>query len=149
METPSPATESGNTVYGQDSYLVTLVERASKLMLTPRVPNKSKRTASWAIKQMLKPYQVICKTIIFDNGGEFAGHQSIARKLGYKIYYAKPYHSWELGLNENTNGLLRRFFPKGMKICKIPKSHIDDTVFRIMLWSTPTGHFFKHISQIR
>ncbi|MFA0814092.1 IS30 family transposase, partial [Microbulbifer epialgicus] len=121
----------GDTVYGQDSYLVTLVERVSRLLLTRRVPDKSKKTVSRAIKQMLKPYQAICKTITFDNGGEFAGHQSIARKLGCKIYFAKPYHSWERGLNENTNGLLRRFFPKGIEIGKIPKSRIDDAVFRI------------------
>lgn len=121
----------GDTVYGQDGYLVTLVERVSKLLLTRRVPNKSKKTVSRAIKQMLKPYQAVCKTITFDNGGEFAGHQSIARKLGCDIYFAKPYHSWERGLNENTNGLLRRFFPKGMEIGKLPKSQIDDAVFRI------------------
>ncbi|WP_444935851.1 IS30 family transposase [Microbulbifer sp. JMSA004] len=121
----------GDTVYGQDGYLVTLVERVSKLLLTRRVSNKSKKTVSRAIKQMLKPYQAVCKTITFDNGGEFAGHQSIARELGCKIYFAKPYHSWERGLNENTNGLLRRFFPKGMKIGKLPKSQIDDAVFRI------------------
>ncbi|QFT53915.1 IS30 family transposase [Microbulbifer sp. THAF38] len=121
----------GDTVYGQDGYLVTLVERVSKLLLTRRVPNKSKKTVSRAIKQMLKPYQAICKTITFDNGGEFAGHQSIAQKLGCRIYFAKPYHSWERGLNENTNGLLRRFFPKGVEIGKIPKSRIDDAVFRI------------------
>lgn len=121
----------GDTVYGQDGYLVTLVERVSKLLLTRRVPNKSKKTVGRAIKQMLKPYQAICKTITFDNGGEFAGHQSIAQKLGCRIYFAKPYHSWERGLNENTNGLLRRFFPKGVEIGKIPKSRIDDAVFRI------------------
>ncbi|MCO1333314.1 IS30 family transposase [Microbulbifer sp. OS29] len=121
----------GDTVYGQDGYLVTLVERVSKLLLTRRVSNKSKKTVSRAIKQVLKPYQAVCKTITFDNGGEFAGHQSIARKLGCNIYFAKPYHSWERGLNENTNGLLRRFFPKGMELGKLSKSQIDDAVFRI------------------
>ncbi|MCO1335753.1 IS30 family transposase [Microbulbifer sp. OS29] len=110
---------------------MTLVERVPKLLFTRRASDKSKKILSRAIKQMLKSYQAVCKTITFDNGGEFVGHQSIARKLGCNIYVAKPYHSWERGLNENTNGLLRRFFPKGMEIGKLPKNQIDDAVFRI------------------
>jgi IS30 family transposase len=49
----------------------------------------------------------VCHSITFDNGGEFAGRQSIAKALNYKTYFAKPYHSWQRGLNENTIGLLR------------------------------------------
>jgi IS30 family transposase len=106
----------GDTVYGQDGYLVTLTERVSKMLLTVRVKNKTKKLVTRAINKMLKPYNSICKTITFDNGGEFAGHESIARALNCKVYFAKPYHSWQRGLNENTNGLLRRFFSKGMAI---------------------------------
>ncbi|WP_444937370.1 hypothetical protein ACJJIW_17735 [Microbulbifer sp. JMSA004] len=62
---------------------------------------------------MLKSYQAACKTITYNNGGEFAGHQSSVRELGCNIYFAKPYHSWERGLSEITNGPLRRFFQKG------------------------------------
>ncbi|WP_444892947.1 DDE-type integrase/transposase/recombinase [Microbulbifer sp. TRSA001] len=70
---------------------MTLVERVSKLLLTRRAPNNSKSTISRTIKQMLKPYQAIYKTITFDNGGEFADHQSIAQKLGCEIYFRRPY----------------------------------------------------------
>ena len=115
----------GDTVYGQDGYFVTLAERVSKLFLTVRVKNKTKKAVGSAIKRMLKPYQRLCKTITFDNGGEFAGHESIAKALRCKIYFAKPYHSWQRGLNENTNGLLRRFFPKGMKIAGLSKKEIE------------------------
>jgi len=115
----------GDTVYGQDGYLVTLTERVSKLLLTVRVKNKTKKLVTRAIKKMLKPFRSICKTITFDNGGEFAGHEKIARALGCNIYFAKPYHSWQRGLNENTNGLLRRFFPKGMKIGGLAKKDIE------------------------
>jgi len=116
----------GDTVYGQDGYLVTLTERVSKFLLTVRVKNKTKKLVTKAIIKMLKPYESICETITFDNGGEFAGHEKIARALNCKIYFAKPYHSWQRGLNENTNGLLRRFFPKGMKIGSLPKKEIED-----------------------
>lgn len=115
----------GDTVYGQDGYLVTLTERVSRLLLTVRVQNKTKKLVTRAIKKMLTPYRNLCKSITFDNGGEFAGHEEIAHALDCKTYFAKPYHSWQRGLNENTNGLLRRFFPKGMKIGKLSKKEIE------------------------
>jgi len=114
----------GDTVYGQDGYFVTVVERVSKLFLTCRVRNKSKKVVTRALKKMLKPYKSICKTITFDNGGEFAGHKEVSKSLNCRIYFAKPYHSWQRGLNENSNGLLRRFFPKGMKIAGLPEKVI-------------------------
>jgi len=115
----------GDTVYGQDGYLVTLTERVSRLLLTVRVQNKTKKLVTRAIKKMLKPFRNMCKSITFDNGGEFAGHEEIARALDCKTYFAKPYHSWQRGLNENTNGLLRRFFPKGMKMGELSKKEIE------------------------
>lgn len=121
----------GDTVYGQDSYLVTLVERTSKLLLTCRVKRKTKQEVTEAVIDLLKPYQEQCKTITFDNGGEFAGHKLISKNLDCNIYFAKPYHSWQRGLNENTNGLLRRFFPKGMKMGHVAQSDIKDAEFLI------------------
>jgi len=123
----------GDTVYGQDGYLVTLTERVTKLLLTCRVKNKTKKLVSKAIKNLLNPFKHVCKTITFDNGGEFAGHQSIAKALKCKIYFAKPYHSWQRGLNENTNGLLRRFYPKGFAIGQLTEQDIAVTQMLINL----------------
>jgi IS30 family transposase len=81
---------------------------------------------------MLKPFKHLCHTITFDNGGEFAGHQQIAKYLCCKVYFAKPYHSWQRGLNENTNGLLRRFFPKGMAIKLLPKKETEQAQPRLL-----------------
>lgn len=116
----------GDTVYGQDSYFVTLTERVSKLFLVCKVSSKSKEAVSVAIKRLLKPFKAICHTITFDNGGEFADHGSIAKTLGCRIYFAKPYCSYQRGLNENTNGLLRRIYPKGDAIGKVSRSEIAD-----------------------
>ncbi len=80
---------------------------------------------------MMKPFKGLCKTITFDNGGEFAGHAKIAKHLNCDIYFAKPYHSWQRGLNENTNGLLRRFFPKGMAIGELAAKEIKQAEFLI------------------
>lgn len=116
----------GDTVYGQDGYLVTLVERESKLLLTKRVKNKRKDTVCNAVCELLAPYKSMCKTITFDNGGEFASHKKMSKRLGCNIYFAKPYHSWQRGLNENTNGLLRRYFPKGMSIYSVTSRKIKE-----------------------
>ncbi|WP_375319992.1 IS30 family transposase [Aliivibrio logei] len=121
----------GDTVYGQDGYLVTMVERVSKLLVTCKVRSKSKKAVTRGINRMMKPFKGLCKTITFDNGGEFAGHAKIAKHLNCDIYFAKPYHSWQRGLNENTNGLLRRFFPKGMAIGELAAKEIKQAEFLI------------------
>ena len=121
----------GDTVHGKDCYLVTLVERVSKCLLVKRVKSKSKVEVTKAINSMLKPFKAICKTITFDNGGEFAGHKSVSKALKCNIYFAKPYHSWQRGLNENTNGLLRRYFPKSMTIGSVCEQEIKNAEFSI------------------
>ncbi|MEY8198842.1 MAG: IS30 family transposase [Colwellia sp.] len=73
-----------DTVYGQDGYFVTLTERVSKLLLIVRVKNKTKNLVTCAIKKMLTPYRDICKTITFENGGESAGYEEVARALDSK-----------------------------------------------------------------
>lgn len=115
-----------DTVHGTDGYFVTLAERKTKLFLFDFVKRKTKSAVSRAIIKMLKPYKTDCKTITFDNGGEFAGHMKIAKALKCKTYFAKPYHSWQRGLNENSNGLLRRYFPKRTSIANITKKALDN-----------------------
>jgi transposase, IS30 family len=104
----------GDTVVGADrkGAIVTLVDRCSKIALFKKVESNNKELVTNAIVDMLKPYKKKVHTITFDNGKEFAGHQTISKLLKAKCYFAKPYHSWERGLNEHTNGLLRQFIPK-------------------------------------
>ncbi|QTN28585.1 IS30 family transposase [Rhodoferax sp. AJA081-3] len=64
-----------------------------------------------------------------DNGKEFAEHEFIASCLRAKVYFAKPYCSWQRGLNENTNGLLRQFFPKGCSLLKVTQAQVDEAVY--------------------
>ena len=61
----------------------------------------------------------------FDNGKEFAGFKELERGLEMRSYFARPYHSWERGTNENTNGLLRQFFPKGMDFRTVLQTDVD------------------------
>ncbi len=62
---------------------------------------------------------------------EFAEHEFIAQCLKAKVYFARPYHSWERGTNENTNGLLRQYFPKKMSLLHLSRSDVDDAVYRL------------------
>jgi len=115
-----------DTVQASDGYFVSLVERKTKLYLFKRVKRKTKSEVARAVIRLLKPFKKKCDTITFDNGGEFASHEFIAKRLGCKTYFAKPYHSWQRGLNENSNGLLRRYFPKRTSIAKISEQHLAD-----------------------
>jgi len=92
--------------------LVTAVERKTKYTCIQPVRRKTADAVANALITMLMPFQNQILTITVDNGKEFAHHQHVADALNTNVYFAHPYHAWERGLNENTNGLLRQYFPK-------------------------------------
>jgi transposase, IS30 family len=96
---------------GRGSALVTVVERKSRYTQIVKVTRGTAEAVSKALIDCLQGLPV--KTITFDNGKEFAYHLKVGNALGSQTYFATPYHSWERGLNENTNGLIRQYFPKG------------------------------------
>ena len=111
--------------------IVTLDERVSKLRLAlPQIGKFAKETQE-SIVELLKPLREFVKTITFDNGKEFAKHMDIASSLECDTYFAKPYHSWERGQNENANGLLRQYFPKGMEFVDITRKEVLDAVHKL------------------
>jgi transposase, IS30 family len=93
--------------------ILTHVDRTSKYTKLAILPDRSAASVQKACDASLLPIAHKIETITYDNGKEFAGHAKIAAMLGAQIYFAKPYHSWERGLNEHTNGLVRQYFPKG------------------------------------
>ena len=66
------------------------------------------------------------KTLTLDNGKEFAEHEQLAVEAELKVYFAKPYSAWQRGTNENTNGLIRQFFPKGTDLANIPDHRFNN-----------------------
>ena len=104
-----------DTVIGQhhQGALMTIVERVSKFTLIQKVRSKQAAQVSRTTIALLTPYSDKTLAITADNGKEFAGHEYIAVQLNADIYFARPYSSWEPGLNENTNGLIRQYFTKG------------------------------------
>lgn len=105
-------------------YILTLVERKSRLLLASNLLNKRSKEVFQSILELLSGVKEKVWTITFDNGREFSEHYRLKDALGCKTYFSEPYSSWQRGCNENTNGLLRRYFPKTMKLDKIEKSEL-------------------------
>jgi IS30 family transposase len=99
--------------------ILSLVDRVSKYTLLHKLEAATADQTTAALIRRLHPHRKRVHTITADNGKEFAGHRRIARQLGAKFYFATPYHSWERGLNENTNGLVRQYFPKGTSFASV------------------------------
>ena len=79
----------------------------------------------------MKDFSDLTETVTFDNGKEFSGHKNLSQALSCKVFFAKPYHSWERGTNENTNGILRQYYPKGSNFNDINAAEIQEVVNKI------------------
>ena len=112
----------GDTIVGQGrrSALLTLVERKSGYTRIGRVDSmKSDMTMHVAKRRMKDLPPCLRRSVTFDNGKEFAEHQKLTRRLGLQVYFTEAYASWQRGTNENTNGLLRQYFPKGIDFTQV------------------------------
>ena len=100
------------------------MDRASKVVRIGPVATKHSDGVAKIITALLKPMEQISHTITLDNGKEFSAHEEVAKFLNLTIYFAHPYSSWERGLNENTNGLIRQYIPKGSSFEGITSARI-------------------------
>ena len=116
-----------DTIIGKNhkQAIVSLTERKSRFTLIQKVKRKTAQCVTDAIINLLAPFSDQVHTLTSDNGKEFADHKSIADKLNAKFYFAHPYASWERGLNENTNGLIRQYFPKKRDFKTITQKEIN------------------------
>lgn len=144
----------GDTVVGQGrrSALVTLVERKSGYTRIGRANDLGAESTARVTRRCLKDLPAAWRrSITFDNGKEFAQHRLIARQNGVDIYFALPYRSWQRGTNENTNGLLRQFFPKGTDFARISHQAVaraerllNERPRKRLGYQTPAEIFIKH-----
>lgn len=111
---------------GQKGAILTINDRKSGYLWTCLLPSREAKYVTVATINLLQPYRGYLHTITSDNGSEFAGHQEIAKALNIKFYFARPYHSWERGANENTNGLIRQFIPKGVSMEDVSGYYLED-----------------------
>jgi IS30 family transposase len=105
----------GDTVMGSDGRhcILTLVERVTGYLAIKKLSARNAEQASAALARMVIGLKSWIKTITLDNGTEFHGDKNVEDQFGVKFYFATPYRSWERGSNENTNGLVRQYLPKG------------------------------------
>lgn len=111
----------GDTVSGKDRHqcILTLVERKSGVNRIAKLNNRTAANVNAAIISIISKEPHLFKTITFDNGTEFHGYKEIEEATGIICYFANPHHPWERGSNENFNGLLRQYFPKGRSLSYI------------------------------
>jgi IS30 family transposase len=145
-----------DTVIGQNHQgaLVTIVDRMSKFTLIKKVDSKHAEVVTAATIILLQPYLDKTLTITADNGKEFAGHETIKEQLSANVYFAHPYCSWERGLNENTNGLIRQYFTKGSSFENITEEEVETVMNKLnhrprktLKFKTPHTVFFADTLQ--
>jgi len=121
----------GDTIRGQGNsgHLLTNVERKSGYLVSAKLDRATVENVNdFTIKYFRNIPRGKRLSITYDNGSEFSGYDIIEEQLGMTAYFAFPYHSWERGTNENTNGLMRQFFPNKSRFDNITKEHLSEVV---------------------
>lgn len=147
-----------DTIVGASSrqHILTVVERKVGLLFMSRLQKPTAQEAADKLIEILSPLakQGYVKTITADNGLQFAQHERVSSALGATMYFARPYHSWERGTNENTNGLIRQYLPKKTNFDNYSDKDLEQIQMRLnsrprkrLGYSTPF-EIFKTITQI-
>jgi len=147
----------GDTIIGRGhkGAIVSLVERKSKYTLLEKVAGKKAGLVADAEIRLLTPFKDKVHTITKDNGLEFCDHARVAQAIEADTFFANPYASWERGLNENTNGLVRQYIPKKRKFNTVSHQEIDFIMHRLnhrprktLGYRTPHEVFFNTQSKL-
>ena len=122
------------------------------MTLMKKVNDRTAETVKQALIALLRPFCEQTLTITCDNGKEFTCHIDIAKALRAKVYFAHPQAAWERGSNENANGLIRQYFPKGTNFSNLTKTDIDRVMLRLnhrprkcLGFSSPNMIFFQEM----
>ncbi len=136
----------GDTIIGKGrkGALLTMVDRKSLYVVVGRLTSKNAIALADELIERFAELDPPLETIMFDNGLEFAEHERLSEELDVDIYFAHPYSSWERGANENTNGLIRQYFSKGMDLTAVTDDDIQFVMDRLnnrpretLGWKTP------------
>lgn len=124
----------GDTVHGDadgSACVVTLVERVTGFTLVGKLRNRTKEELNRRVIELIRRMRWAFKTITVDNGSEFHGYKDIEEATKVLFYFAHPYHAWERGTNENTNGLLRQYLPKRKSMHSVTQQRCDEIALRL------------------
>ena len=136
----------GDTVMGSDGRhcLLTLVDRKTRKLRMIKLPARQACEVNKALIREVRSGRLKLKSLTLDNGTEFHGFKELEEKLGIKVYFAQPYHSWERGTNENTNGLIRQYLPKRscfknltQRQCNQIEQELNERPRKILGFNTP------------
>lgn len=118
---------------GHRGFVVSAVDRASKLTWLSKILKCTADRVSTSLRERLGTLgrQALLKTTTSDNGREFSRHEQLSKELGCLHYFATPYHSWERGLNEHTNGLVRQYLPKGTDFTQVTQAELSLIEYRL------------------
>ncbi len=124
-----------DTVMGSDLHhgLLTMVERKSGLAIIKKLHSRTTAAVTVAALSVLREHKGPFITITFDNGTEFHGYKHLEEQFPVRCYFATPYHSWERGSNENLNGLIRQYFPKGASMRDVTQADCNRAALRLNL----------------
>ncbi len=143
-----------DTVIGKNhkGALLTINDRVSSMVWITKLNGKNAEELAQKAIESLTPYKELLHTITADNGKEFAEHKTISQSLGIDFYFARPYHSWERGANENTNGLIRQYFTKGSSFESITDKDVanvqeilNNRPRKKLNFFTPTEYFYINL----
>lgn len=130
--------------------LLTLVERKTGYTLLSWIPDRKAERVADTITSLLSDFKERVYTLTVDNGSEFKSHKLIGKALNAKVYFSRPYHSWERGTVENTNGLIRQYFPRKMSLDASIAKHVPFVQQRLNMrprkrlnYKTPFEKMFK------
>jgi IS30 family transposase len=140
-----PGHWEGDLIMGShNSQIATLVERHTRYVMLVRVPSKDTKTVINAlIKHAHKLPRELYKSLTWDRGKEMADHQRFSLATDIKVYFCDPRSPWQRGSNENTNGLLRQYFPKGMDLSNVNQNRLNAVARRLNERPRETLHFYS------
>jgi IS30 family transposase len=142
----SPGTGRGDLVEGsRGTFIATLVERQSRFVILIKLSEKRTDTLVDAlIKAVRKLPTALRKSLTWDRGSELSAHAKFTVATDVKVYFCDPYSPWQRGSNENTNGLLRQYYPKGMDLSAVSQAQLDVVARKLntrpretLQWKTP------------
>jgi IS30 family transposase len=143
---------------GGKSQIATLVERASRFVMLVRIPDDrtAERVAALLAKKMEQLPEFLRNSVTWDQGKEMARHAEFTVRTGLPVYFCDPHSPWQRGTNENTNGLLRQYFPKGTDLSLYTQEELDKVAAELngrprktLGWKKPVEVFEKLIAEHR
>ena len=153
----APGHWEGDLLFGnRNSQIATLIERQTRYVMLVKLSGKDTETVTNAlIKNARKLPQELYKTLTWDRGKEMAAHKRFTLATDIKVYFCDPYSPWQRGSNENTNGLLRQYFPKGTDISSYSQAQLNAVAKKLngrprktLHYETPAERFHNSVASI-